>query len=681
MNRWARTVLVASSIVGLLAVSMQMTFTGLPVPTTETEKHGAKWATNIVIDGTAIAATQKTLIRSGEVWRAEHPYQGDTFGKVFSKSKEPVTACSDVDNYFGCPKTSVDTGVIMYSPHIDFCSFMGTGTGHKTYVVCQMEQPLPATTYLLTIDQDASTGELNVTRSQWMDWSAYEGLWVPCAGSVSPWGSHLGGEEYEPRAEDWELLLPNGTKDDIADYWTATYNNDAIAMGRYWGIQVNSTNWVQEILTKFKPYKYGWSFEVKVDPSDGSYTLKKLFALGRRSHELLYVMPDQKTTYLTDDGTNGHLSMFIADTPGDLSAGSLYCAQFTTVSGDGGGEFTINWVDLGHATEADIQREVNGDPTFSSIFERVAHPCAVCKAGKDNCPVCNQACPAGFTAVNAMWAQAECLKVKTGKEKLASRLESRRYCGMMGGTTETRKMEGFSYDDPAGGGSGKAYIAMSEVTRGMADGYSVDKNRNTYDVGGPNHIKVTTENKCGCVYELTLDGNSQITGMTSLVCGTPVSGDADNTCDVNGLGYPDNVAVVHGHNGLLIGEDGGGHENNVMWFYNFAAKTLTRIFQGVYGAEICSPYFYPDVNGWSYFIGSVQHPYMEYNQDKATASGNTGTDGWLTYLTWAKVGSKSYPVPNVWGQAATLSTDDVNSAPRFRIQLGFIIGLLVLAMC
>ena len=26
------------------------------------------------------------------------------------------------------------------------------------------------------------------------------GLWIPCAGSKTPWGSHMGGEEYEPDA-------------------------------------------------------------------------------------------------------------------------------------------------------------------------------------------------------------------------------------------------------------------------------------------------------------------------------------------------------------------------------------------------------------------------------------------------------------------------------------------------
>jgi uncharacterized protein len=33
-----------------------------------------------------------------------------------------------------------------------------------------------------------------------VDWSEWGGLWLPCAGSVTPWGTHLGSEEYEPDA-------------------------------------------------------------------------------------------------------------------------------------------------------------------------------------------------------------------------------------------------------------------------------------------------------------------------------------------------------------------------------------------------------------------------------------------------------------------------------------------------
>ena len=36
-----------------------------------------------------------------------------------------------------------------------------------------------------------------------MDWSSYGGLWNPCAGSVTPWQTHFGSEEYEPDARAW----------------------------------------------------------------------------------------------------------------------------------------------------------------------------------------------------------------------------------------------------------------------------------------------------------------------------------------------------------------------------------------------------------------------------------------------------------------------------------------------
>lgn len=219
----------------------------------------------------------------------------------------------------------------------------------------------------------------------------------------------------------------------------------------------------------------------------------------------------------------------------------------------------MEWVNLGHATAAEIKAEIENKPLFSEIFEKQSHPCGSCSDGKENC-TCTQECPDGFRPVNAMYAYAECLQVKPGKEKAASRLESRRYCGYMGGTTEFRKMEGFSFDAD----SNKAYLGVSSATRGMADGYSQKTNRNTYDVGGPNHIQIQEENICGCVFEMPVDSsNMRFTSMKSLVCGQEIEEDANgNTCHLDSIAYPDNLAVVHGHNGLLIGEDGRGHEND-----------------------------------------------------------------------------------------------------------------------
>ena len=45
--------------------------------------------------------------------------------------------------------------------------------------------------------------------------------------------------------------------------------------------------------------------------ADGSYKAEKLYALGRQSWELPYVMPDNRTIYGTDDGDNTMFTRFV----------------------------------------------------------------------------------------------------------------------------------------------------------------------------------------------------------------------------------------------------------------------------------------------------------------------------------------------------------------------------------
>lgn len=35
---------------------------------------------------------------------------------------------------------------------------------------------------------------------QYVNFAGVHGLWIPCGGSVAPWGGRLAGEEYEPDA-------------------------------------------------------------------------------------------------------------------------------------------------------------------------------------------------------------------------------------------------------------------------------------------------------------------------------------------------------------------------------------------------------------------------------------------------------------------------------------------------
>lgn len=50
--------------------------------------------------------------------------------------------------------------------------------------------------------------------------------------------------------------------------------------------------------------------------------LPQHYAMGRKSNEMGVVMPDQRTVYMSDDGTNTAQYKFIADEKADLSSGA-----------------------------------------------------------------------------------------------------------------------------------------------------------------------------------------------------------------------------------------------------------------------------------------------------------------------------------------------------------------------
>jgi len=82
---------------------------------------------------------------------------------------------------------------------------------------------------------------------------------------------------------------------------------------------------------------------------------------------------------------------------------------------------------------AQIKKALDAKKKFGDIFEVAS------RNATDN------TCPTGFTASN--WAgKNECLKIKCGMEIIASRLESGRYAGMKGATTEFSKMEGITHN-------------------------------------------------------------------------------------------------------------------------------------------------------------------------------------------------------------------------------------------
>ncbi|MEO5797084.1 MAG: alkaline phosphatase PhoX, partial [Rhodoferax sp.] len=152
---------------------------------------------------------------------------------------------------------------------------------------------LPSPIAVLTLDQNPQTGKLSLVKYHNVDTSVAHGLWITCGASLSPWNTHLSSEEYEPNAP---------FIGDVKHFKTYSKN--------LFGDE-----------SKANPYHYGHLPEVTVNP-DGTGSIKKHYCMGRISHELVQVMPDNRTALMGDDFTNGGLFMFVADREKDLSAGT-----------------------------------------------------------------------------------------------------------------------------------------------------------------------------------------------------------------------------------------------------------------------------------------------------------------------------------------------------------------------
>ena len=60
--------------------------------------------------------------------------------------------------------------------------------------------------YVVELNQDATTGALTPMSINPVDFSEYGGLSGPCAGSTTPWNTHLGSEEGDPDQKAFDLV-------------------------------------------------------------------------------------------------------------------------------------------------------------------------------------------------------------------------------------------------------------------------------------------------------------------------------------------------------------------------------------------------------------------------------------------------------------------------------------------
>ncbi|HYK73864.1 MAG TPA: alkaline phosphatase PhoX [Pseudoneobacillus sp.] len=439
---------------------------------------------------------------------------------------------------------------------------------------------VPASMSLTKFNQEKKTGELTVADVKKIDFSEVNGLWIPCNGSVSPWNTHLGSEEYEPDARGFEF-----EPESSGATWTKSFAK------LYFGDE-----------SKANPYFYGFVPEIKVN-ADGSTKVVKHYSMGRKSHELSKVMKDNRTVFFGDDGGNTMMFMYVADKAADLSSGNLYAARFNQTGTENGGSGDLQWINLGHATDAEIKQIIDKGTKFSDIFEISGKPAE------------------GFTAIKQFsYGKTEYLKVKKGMEKAAAFLESRRYAAILGATSEFNKMEGMTVNNA----DKKVYVAMSDVSKSME--------KDTKGTDPTDHIQLP-KRKSGVTFQVNLAGDQKdntgnsinseyvASSMNGLLVGEdlPTPDAFGNTADPEKVAGPDNLSYSESMRTLFIGEDSGQHTNNFVWAYNMDTKELSRVLSTPAGAESTGLQLADDRNGFAYLMSNFQHPGDEVEGKEITA--------------------------------------------------------------
>ncbi|MEH7580885.1 PhoX family protein [Priestia megaterium] len=436
---------------------------------------------------------------------------------------------------------------------------------------------LPASMTLTQVDRDDKTGKLTVNHAKKIDFSNVDGLWTPCNGSTTDWGTHLGSEEYEPDARAFEDPSSSSYKD--VTNFAKLYFGDT---------------------SKANPYYYGWIPEISMDES-GNASVVKHYSTGRFSHEMMQVLPDNKTALFGDDGSNTMMFMYVADKEKDFSAGTLYAAKFKQTSTENGGKGDLQWIKLGHATDNEVKTIIDKETKFSDIFETADQPTK------------------GFTAVKtAASKKVEYLKVKPGMEKAAAFLESRRYGAILGATSEFNKMEGLTVNKK----DKKAYMAISYQNSAMLkesgavqDDIQLPKLESgvTYQLNLGSHQKDQANGKINSRYVPA--------SMEGLLIGQDLEkADAyGNTADPNKIANPDNLTYSNDLNTLFIGEDSSLHTNNFVWAYNVKTKKLSRILSVPVGAEATGLRAVENIKNSRYVLSNYQHPGEDISDKNITA--------------------------------------------------------------
>jgi uncharacterized protein len=404
-----------------------------------------------------------------------------------------------------------DSTLIKRSQDPDFNAFIPNAADGSAGFLFTAFEDRPGAMSRLELNKLAD-GSWSVINAITVNFLNVAGTMINCFGTVSPWGTPLTSEEnYE--AEN-----------------TANWNNPNYATGYP---NYDDVKNIQTYLggTFPNPYDYGYIVEI-TQPKSAQPVPVKHYTLGRVAHENVVIMPDQKTVYITDDGTDKGFYKFVADNQGDLSAGTLYAAKLTqdATSNTEKAGFDIAWIELGKGNNSQIEAWIN---SYDGIDETDYVDGST-----------NYISDSEITD----WAQNG-----TGDDRYAF-LETLKAAKAKGATTEFRKMEGINinYDGVASGIVPFMYVAMSAIERGMAD------------LEGDIQL---TENKCGAVYRFGLNAQYNAIRMEPVVVGGIYNSDTENRCPTESISNPDNLIILDDGK-VIIGEDTSKHVNNMMWLFN-----------------------------------------------------------------------------------------------------------------
>ncbi|MGD8647482.1 MAG: DUF839 domain-containing protein [Desulfobacterales bacterium] len=249
-----------------------------------------------ILDVKTASGKYQVLARVGEPIPAD--VYGHRFGQVNKMDGSLKVMCNHPDGNMYLPINASGTSGYLYTNYE--CR---PGTIGKIYI-------------------EENGDQWDVLDGENVNFDAVHGTWNNCNASVTPWNTGLSCEEYEP------VALKDGWKTNVAD------------MTVYKGQQAN-------------PYDYGWLLELIPDQNGDIATTQviKHYAMGRLSYEMGRVMPDMKTVYSGDDGTDVILAKYVADNPKDLSAGTLYAAKIKQNTDE---SLEVKWIELGRSNNADV---------------------------------------------------------------------------------------------------------------------------------------------------------------------------------------------------------------------------------------------------------------------------------------------------------------------------------------